>query len=314
MMLLGLCFQHGSIPQLSFPWTAVGVSGVRSRVGPFADQPDTRKLTAQRLLRAAVGPIIFADTAGLHIAKFRNVFSSVAKLRTQCQERLRQTFDFMQSKGWGWKVEDKHSWPCFVKAPWSIMQSTARASWQELALPYYSMATDASCQFFVDRRVVLVKKERPDPERSTAECATASVVSSEKQLQASPRPNRSPNMASKREIKQEVRSCGSTPSKIAKVEQADSIEDVSSESEYEVLFKERVVPTLLSRAGRQQDVARQCLRLQEPMRVRVRTEKPTRLTAVFRAECTLCVGSGASEPITEIICRGPLSTSSIADV
>eukprot|EP00973_Karenia_brevis_P059614 8299236-Karenia_brevis.AAC.1 len=111
---------------------------VRAHVGAHADLPNKLEWSAQRALRACCGPVIYADTLGLHVARFQHVYSSLEKERQMVLHKLRILFQYMEGQGWGVIVEEKGQWPAFLKAGWEDMDRAERSKLAGMHIPRYA--------------------------------------------------------------------------------------------------------------------------------------------------------------------------------
>lgn len=88
---------------------------MRATVGKYAKLPGKQDWYMSRLLRACVGPVIYCDTAALHVAKYRHVFARGVRERRHVHGKLDAIFEHMAACGLGHVVPSRGEWPCFVK-------------------------------------------------------------------------------------------------------------------------------------------------------------------------------------------------------
>ena len=124
---------------------------VRATVGTYRNVPQSKAFTIERLLRACVGPVIYCDTAGLHLAKFRDVFHVDVNRRYRTWKKFISVFEYMETQRLGKVVRSHGRWPCFVKA--SASKKEVAAVVQRLRAPSFS---------FPYMRIYEVPQARPD--------------------------------------------------------------------------------------------------------------------------------------------------------
>ena len=110
---------------------------VRATVGIYGELPSRTAFSTERLLRACVGPVIYCDTAGLHCAKFRDVFHSERVRRYRAWKKLVNLFEHMERQGLVAMVQMDGQWPCFVKCPRS--SAAAQEAMRQMRLPFFHL-------------------------------------------------------------------------------------------------------------------------------------------------------------------------------
>ena len=96
-------------------WSRRTGQNVRKHMGDYAADININVIYTQRIMRACCGAVIHPDIVGLHIPKFRHVFSGVYLERRKALRRMMHLFTFMQRKGLGAMLRAKNEWPTFHK-------------------------------------------------------------------------------------------------------------------------------------------------------------------------------------------------------
>ena len=72
---------------------------VRGAVSDYAKLLPKCAARTQRICRACVGPVIYADILGLHVARYRGVYSKDLAARKQVYGRFRRILIYMDDQG-----------------------------------------------------------------------------------------------------------------------------------------------------------------------------------------------------------------------
>ena len=89
-------------------------------------------------MSGCAGPVIYCDTIGLHVAKYRHVFSSDRQQRSNALRKLLQVFHYMERQLLDHVVYVPGLWPCFVKS-WS-KNVDIRKKLHNLRVPMYEFS------------------------------------------------------------------------------------------------------------------------------------------------------------------------------
>lgn len=124
---------------------------VRATVGDYAQVDSATVADAGLMLRGCVGPIIYADTLALHIAKYRHVFSHDSHGRRRAYLRMLHTFEYMENCDLGLVVQKTGQWPCFVKRSLLQLSTKANKMLAKWMVPTYTFPAKALCQSVLHR-------------------------------------------------------------------------------------------------------------------------------------------------------------------
>ena len=89
-------------------WSRRTGQNVREHMRDYAEDINNNIIYTQRIMRACCGAVIHPDIVGLHIPKFRHVFSGVYLERRKALRRMMHLFTFGQRKGLGAMLRAKN--------------------------------------------------------------------------------------------------------------------------------------------------------------------------------------------------------------